>query len=110
MEGRLAPETREKITGRAEVRQTWKVSRLGVIAGCMVVNGVVKRASKVRISRGGIVIHDGTMGSLKRFKDDAKEVLEGFDCGIMVDRFDNIEPGDIIEAYEIESIKRTFDG
>jgi translation initiation factor IF-2 len=92
------------------VRQTWKVSRLGVIAGCMVVNGVVKRTSKVRISRGGIVIHDGTMGSLKRFKDDAKEVLEGFDCGIMVDRFDNIEPGDTIEAYEIESIKRTFDG
>ncbi len=109
MEGRLAPESREKITGRVEVRQTWKVTRLGVIAGCMVIQGVIKRASKVRVSRGGIVIHDGTLASLKRFKDDAKEVVEGFDCGVMIERFDNLEPNDTIEAYEIESIKRTFE-
>ncbi len=110
LEGRLRPEEKENITGRAEVRQTWKVSKIGTIAGCFVVDGTIKRASKLRVSRGGIVVHDGEMGSLRRLKDDVREVTQGFECGIVVAKFDNIEVGDTIEAYEIEQIRRTLDG
>jgi translation initiation factor IF-2 len=110
LEGKLKPEEREVSVGRAEVKQTWKVSRIGTIAGCMVLSGALRRSTKVRVSRGGIVIHDGSLGSLKRVKDDVKEVLQGFECGLTVDGFDNLEPGDQIEAYEIEQIKRTLDG
>jgi translation initiation factor IF-2 len=110
LEGKLKPEEREKIVGRAEVKQTWKVSRLGTIAGCIVVSGSLKRSVRVRVSRGGIVLKDGELGSLKRVKDDVKEVVQGLECGLTVNNFENIEPGDVIEAYEIEQIKRTLDG
>ena len=108
--GRLAPEEREVITGELEVRATWKVSRLGTIAGCHVTSGLVKRNSKVRISRGGIVIFDaGQLDSLKRLKDDAKEVKEGFDCGLIIAGFNDFQEGDTITAYEVHEIKRTLE-
>jgi translation initiation factor IF-2 len=110
LEGKLRPEEKETITGRAEVKQTWKVSRLGTIAGCVVVDGTIKRSSKVRVSRGGIVLHDGELGSLRRVKDDVREVSEGFECGMVVANFENLEVGDVIEAYEVEKVKRTLEG
>jgi len=110
LEGRLAPEMKEVITGEAEVRQTWRVSRLGVIAGCFVRQGVIKRDSKIRVSRNGIVVHDnGSLESLKRFKDDVREVKEGFECGMLIKGFDNIQEGDTIIAYEIEKVKRSLE-
>jgi translation initiation factor IF-2 len=109
LEGRLKPEQREVITGEAEVRKVWKVSRLGTIAGCQVTTGIIKRSSRVRVSRGGIVLVPGaSIGSLKRVKDDVREVKEGLECGIIVEGFENIEVGDVITAFEIESIRRTF--
>ena len=110
LEGRLKPEEREKIVGRAEVKQTWKVSRLGTIAGCIVTSGVIKRSNRVRVSRGGIVVKEGELGSLRRVKDDVREVSAGLECGLTVSNFDNIAEGDVLEAYEIEKIKRTLDG
>jgi translation initiation factor IF-2 len=109
LEGKLRPEEKETITGRAEVKQTWKVSRIGTIAGCIVVDGAIKRSSKVRVSRGGIVLHDGELASLRRVKDDVREVAEGFECGIVVANFENVEVGDVIEAYEVEKVKRTLE-
>jgi translation initiation factor IF-2 len=85
------------------------VSRLGTIAGCIVVDGTIKRSSKVRVSRGGIVLHDGELSSLRRVKDDVREVSEGFECGIVVSNFENIEVGDVIDAYEVEQVKRTLE-
>jgi translation initiation factor IF-2 len=110
LEGKLRPEEKETISGRAEVKQLWKVSRIGTIAGCIVVDGTIKRSSKVRVSRGGIVLHDGELASLRRVKDDVREVLEGFECGLVVANFENLEVGDVIEAYEVEQVKRTLEG
>ena len=110
LEGKLRPEEKETISGRAEVKQLWKVSRLGTIAGCVVVDGTIKRSSKVRVSRGGIVLHDGELASLRRAKDDVREVLEGFECGMVIANFENLEVGDVIEAYEVEKVKRTLEG
>lgn len=108
LEGLLRPEEREVVLGEAEVRETFKVSRIGVIAGCWVRNGVINRQGRVRVIRDGVEIYDGTIGSLKRFKDDAKEVREGFECGIGVDNFNDIKVGDIIECYSKEQIARTL--
>jgi len=109
LEGRLAPEEKEVITGELEVRKTWRVSRLGIIAGCYVKDGIIKRDSLVRVSRGGIVIFEaGSLDSLKRFKDDVKEVKEGFECCLLIKGFDQIQEGDIITAFEIEKIRRTL--
>lgn len=106
MKGMLDPEFEEKITGQAIVRETYTVSKLGTIAGSYVLEGVVKRTSSVRLIRDNIVIYEGELASLKRFKDDAKEVKLGFECGIMIEGYNDIKVDDIIEAYEMVEIKR----
>jgi translation initiation factor IF-2 len=106
MEGSLAPEMTEQVTGHAEVRAIFKSSRLGNIAGCYILDGSVFRDSKIRVKRGDKVVHSGAMGSLKREKDDTKEVREGFECGIVLKNFDDFELGDVIEAYKIVAVKR----
>ena len=108
IEGMLAPEEKEEVTATAEVRETFKISKVGTIAGCMVKEGKLTRTAKVRVIRDGIVIYTGTLGSLKRFKDDVKEVAAGYDCGMNIENFNDIKVGDIIEAYTIVQIKRTL--
>lgn len=106
LSGLLAPEIKEVELGQAEVRDTFKVPKIGVVAGCYVLEGKITRNAKVRVLRDSIVIHDGELASLKRFKDDAKEVAAGFECGINIERFNDIKVGDIFEAYIFEEIKR----
>ena len=106
IEGMLAPEQKEEVTATAEVRETFKISKVGTIAGCMVKEGKLTRSSKIRVIRDGIVIYTGVLGSLKRFKDDVKEVSAGFDCGLNVENFNDIKIGDLVEAYDIVEIKR----
>lgn len=106
MEGMLSPEVKEEITGNAEVREVFKISKIGTIAGCMVVSGKIFRNSKIRIIRDGVVIHSGELSSLKRFKDDAKEVSKGYDCGIQIKNFNDLEVGDLIEAYHEVEVKK----
>lgn len=106
MKGLLDPEYEEKVIGTAEVRQTFKVSKVGTIAGCYVTDGKVARDAKVRLIRDGIVIHEGKLDTLKRFKDDAKEVAQGYECGITLEGYHDIKEGDIIEAYVIEEVER----
>ena len=106
IEGMLAPEEKEEITANAEVLETFKISKVGTIAGCMVRDGKLTRNAKVRVIRDGIVVYTGTLGSLKRMKDDVKEVAAGFDCGLGVDGFNDIKIGDMIEAYQIVEVKR----
>ena len=101
MKGMLAPEFREEVVGHAEVRQTFKVSSVGTIAGSYVLDGVIKRTSLVRVVRGGIVVFEGKLSSLKRFKDDAREVSSGYECGITIENFNDIKEEDVIEAYEM---------
>jgi translation initiation factor IF-2 len=108
MEGMLAPEVEEIIVGNAEVREVFKISKVGTIAGCMVTDGVVKRSNPIRIIRDGIVTYAGKLGSLKRHKDDASEVRSGFDCGIGIDGFNDLKEGDVIESYENREVKRTL--
>ncbi|MGI9487728.1 MAG: translation initiation factor IF-2 [Geminicoccaceae bacterium] len=108
LSGMLAPESKEQTTGHAEIREVFSVTKAGKIAGCMVTDGIIRRAARVRLLRDDVVIHDGALGSLKRFKDDAKEVREGFECGIGIDTFSDIRQGDIIEAYEVEEVARTL--
>lgn len=105
MEGMLAPEFEEKIVGNIEVREIFKISRVGTIAGCMVLDGKVGRNTKVRVIRDGIVVYTGELASLKRFKEDVKEVAKGFECGLNIDKFNDIKVGDIIEGYEIVEVK-----
>ena len=106
MKGMLAPKYREVVLGHAEVRQTYKVSGVGTVAGCYVQDGKIVRACSVRVVRDGIVIHEGSLASLKRFKDDAKEVAENYECGMTVEKFNDIKEGDIIEGYTMEEIPR----
>ncbi len=106
MEGMLSPEIKEEVTGTAEVRETFKISKIGTIAGCMVTSGKIYNHSKVRLIREGIVIYDGELASLKRFKDDVKEVSKGYECGLMIKNYNNIEIGDVIEAYQNFEVKR----
>jgi translation initiation factor IF-2 len=108
MEGMLAPAVEEVIVGNAEVREVFRISKVGTIAGCMVTDGLVKRANPIRIIRDGIVVYAGKLHSLKRFKDDASEVKSGFDCGIRIDGFDDMQVGDVIESYENRETKRTL--
>ena len=108
IEGMLAPEEKEEVTATAEVRETFKISKVGTIAGCMVKEGKLTRSAKVRVIRDGIVIYTGTLGSLKRFKDDVKEVNSGYDCGLNIDGYNDIKVGDVVEAYQIVEIKRTL--
>lgn len=106
IEGMLAPEEKEEVTATAEVRETFKISKVGTIAGCMVKDGKLTRSAKVRVIRDGIVVYTGELGSLKRFKDDAKEVMAGMDCGLNIEGFNDIKVGDMVEAYQIVEIKR----
>lgn len=108
MAGMLSPEKQEKVIGTAEIRNTFKITKVGTVAGCYVLEGKITRNSNVRIIRDGIVIYSGALGSLKRFKDDAKEVTHGFECGLNIDKFNDIKEGDIIEAYEIIEVKATL--
>ncbi|MBQ7773957.1 MAG: translation initiation factor IF-2 [Bacteroidales bacterium] len=108
IEGMLAPEEKEEVTATAEVRETFKISKVGTIAGCMVKEGKLTRNAKVRVIRDGIVVYTGVLGSLKRFKDDAKEVTAGYDCGLNIDGYNDIKVGDVVEAYQIVEIKRTL--
>lgn len=106
MEGMLAPKFVEKITGTIEIREIFKISKVGTIAGCMVQDGKVFRTSSIRVIRDGIVVYTGTLGSLKRFKDDVKEVAKGYECGLNIDKFNDIKEGDIVEAYEQVEVKQ----
>jgi len=108
MSGLLAPEDVEKLAGSAEVRQVFSISRVGTIAGCMVLSGTIHRNDRARVHRGNVVVFTGTLSSLKRHKDDVKEVATGFECGIGVDGFDQLVEGDVIEAYTIEQVARTI--
>ena len=105
MKGMLAPKFKEVVLGMAEVRQTIKASGVGTIAGCYVKDGKMVRNASIRLIRDNVVILEGTMGSLKRFKDDVKEVAENFECGITIENFNDIKEGDMIEAFEMQEIK-----
>ena len=106
MKGMLAPKFQEVVIGHAEVRQTFKVSGVGTIAGCYVTDGKVQRAAQVRIVRDNIVIHEGVLSTLRRFKDDAREVASGYECGMSFEKYNDIKEGDVIEAFVMEEIKR----
>ena len=106
MEGMLSPEMKEEISGTAEIRETFKISKIGTIAGCMVLSGKLFRNSRIRIIREGVVIHDGELSSLKRFKDDAKEVAKGYDCGLQIKNYNDIQLGDQLEAYSEVAVQK----
>lgn len=106
MEGMLSPDTKEEVLGNVEIREVYKISKVGNIAGCMVVQGKITRNSKIRIIREGIVVHDGELTALKRFKDDVKEVTKGYDCGVQIKNYNDIVIGDVIESYEIVEVKK----
>ena len=108
LSGLLKPEERERILGEAEVRQTFRVPKLGVIAGSYVRSGVIRRNAQARLVRDGVIVYDGKVGSLRRFKDDAAEVREGFECGIGLENYQDVKEGDLIEAYEVEEVARTL--
>ncbi|AEI77549.1 translation initiation factor IF-2 [Cupriavidus necator N-1] len=108
MSGMLAPEKRETTIGQVEVRQVFRVPKIGAVAGCMVTDGLVKRNSLVRVLRNNVVIHDGELDSLKRFKDDVKEVKQGFECGLSIKNFNDVQEGDQLEVYEITEVARTL--
>jgi translation initiation factor IF-2 len=105
--GMLSPVTTEEVLGEAEVRALFKVSRLGTIAGCMVTTGVVRRGANVRVVRDGTVVHETSIAQLKRFKEDAREVAEGFECGILLDGFNDVKEGDVLEVFETREVERT---
>jgi translation initiation factor IF-2 len=109
MEGMLSAEIKEEIKGTAEIRETFKISKVGTIAGCMVTDGTIERNHDIRIIRDGVVVYTGKLGSLKRFKDDVKEVRQGFDCGLNIANFNDIKVGDVVEAYQMVEVKRTLD-
>jgi translation initiation factor IF-2 len=104
--GMLAPKMEEKIVCNVEIREIFKISKVGTIAGCMVLDGTITRNTKVRVIRDGIVVYSGTLGSLKRFKDDVKEVKAGYECGLNIENFNDIKVGDIVEGYEEVEVKR----
>jgi translation initiation factor IF-2 len=106
LSGMLKPEERERILGEAEVRQTFRVPRLGVVAGCYITSGSIPRNARVRLVRDGVVVYEGRIGSLRRFKDDVGEVREGFECGIGLENFQDVKEGDVIEAFDVEEIAR----
>jgi translation initiation factor IF-2 len=106
LEGKLTPEERQIISGHAEVRQTFKITKAGTIAGCMVIDGLIERQNKVRITRNGKIVFEGSLGGLKHFKDDVREARQGFECGIRIEGFDDIQAGDQIEAFRVEEVAR----
>ena len=108
LEGMLKPEMSEVVLGAAEIRQVFKLSKAGTIAGCMVTSGNIPRTARVRLLREGVPVWEGRLGSLKRFKDDVREVQSGFECGIALDGMNDIKVGDVIEAYTTEELARTL--
>ena len=106
MEGMLSPEMKEEITGTAEIRETFKISKIGTIAGCMVTSGKILRSAGIRLIRDGVVVFTGELSSLKRFKDDVKEVAKGYDCGIQVKNYNDIRELDIIEGFQEVAVKK----
>ncbi len=106
MEGMLSPDIEEKVLGSAEIREVFNITKVGTIAGCFVLSGLIKRSSKIRVIRDGVVIHTGTLGSLKRFKDDVKEVKNNYECGLNVEKFNDIQVDDVIEAFEEVEVAR----
>jgi len=108
LSGLLSPEKREVQLGLAEIRQVYQIPKVGAVAGCMVQEGQIKRASRVRVLRANVVIHDGDLDSLKRFKDDVKEVKAGFECGLSLKGFNDIQEGDQLECYEVIEVARTL--
>ena len=106
MEGMLSPELKEEVTGTAEIRETFKISKIGTIAGCMVTNGKIYRNSGIRLIRDGVVVYTGELSSLKRFKDDVKEVSKGYDCGMQIKGYNDINEGDILEAFQEVEVKK----
>jgi translation initiation factor IF-2 len=106
MEGMLAPEMKEEILGSGEIRQVFKISKLGTIAGSMMMAGKILRSSKVRLLRDGVIVYDGTLKSLKRYKDDASEVVAGQECGIGLENYNDLKEGDTFEAYRIVEIAK----
>jgi len=108
MAGKLSPDEVEKVTGSADVREVFVAPKIGAIAGCYVTDGYVVRGSKVRVLRDGVLIYDGTLASLRRFKDDVKEVKAGYECGIGVENFNDVKEGDTFEFYVIEEVAATL--
>jgi translation initiation factor IF-2 len=108
LEGLLKPEERETVLGEAEVLQLFKVSKVGTIAGCIVRSGTIQRTGKARVTRDGVVVYTGGLSSLKRFKDDVREVREGLECGIGIENFNDLKVGDRIESFRMEEVKRTL--
>ena len=108
LSGMLTPEKKESVLGMVEVRQVFKISKVGTVAGCMVLDGLARRSAKVRVLRDNVVIHDGELDSLKRFKDDAREVKAGFDCGLSVKNFADVKVGDQLEVYEVVEVARSL--
>ncbi len=106
MEGMLSPDIEEKIVCNVEIREVFKITKVGTVAGCMVLDGVITRNTRVRIIRDGIVVYTGNLGSLKRFKDDVKEVKTGYECGLNIENYNDIKVGDIIEGYEEVEVKK----
>jgi translation initiation factor IF-2 len=108
MLGLLAPVEKEVILGRAEVRQVFRIAKVGNVAGCFVQSGVIRRNANARVIRDHVVVYEGTIASLRRFKDDVAEVKEGFECGLALEKFNDIKEGDVIEAYVIEKVAPTL--
>jgi translation initiation factor IF-2 len=108
LSGMLKPESRENVLGHAEIREIFSVPKVGKIAGCMVIDGLFRRGARVRLLRDDVVIFEGNLGSLRRFKDDVREVKEGFECGMSIENYGDIRQGDVIEAFEIEEVARTL--
>ena len=109
MGGLLSPDTQEDFIGYAEIRQVFGVSKIGKVAGCLVTEGVIKRGCKVRLLRDNVVIHEGSLKTLKRFKDEVKEVRESFECGMGFESYSDIQEGDTIECFELREVARTLD-
>jgi translation initiation factor IF-2 len=108
LSGLLAPTLREHFLGNAAIREVFNISKVGKVAGCMVTEGVVRRGAKVRLLRDNVVIHEGSLKTLKRFKDEVREVREGFECGMAFENYDNIQVGDTIECFEMEEVARAL--
>ena len=108
MEGMLSPEIKEEITSTVEVQEIFKITKVGTVAGCLVREGKIKRSNKIRLIRDGIFIYTGELGSLKRFKEDVKEVANGYECGLNITNFNDIKAGDIIESFEEVEVKQTL--
>ena len=108
LSGMLTPEKKEAVLGMVEIREIYKISKIGTVAGCMVLDGVIKRGSMVRLLRNNVVIWTGELDSLKRFKDDVREVKGGFECGLSLKGFNELEAGDQLETYEVQEVARTL--